>query len=143
MNRDEIAGLLDRLNEDPAETAAALRALWTERHGPLAFIVNFLARRPETGAAFLLKAGDVLHDRRVLDAKTNELIASAVAATLRCDFCMHSHIEAARAAGATFEEVLQALLVAGAICETSSFAHSFRVLQRIEEKRAGDKKATS
>jgi hypothetical protein len=30
---------------------------------------------------------------------------------------------------------LQALVVGGAICEMSSFAHSFRVLQRIEEKR--------
>ncbi len=38
---------------------------------------------------------------------------------------------------------VQALLVAGAICETSSFAHSFRVLQRIEEKRARDAKAGS
>lgn len=135
MDREELVKTLDRLAEDAPETAEALRALWTERHGRIPFIIDFLARRPETGVAFLLKANDVLHDTRVLDAKSNELIATAVAAALRCDFCMHAHIEAARAAGATLEEVLQALLVAGAICETSSFAHSFRVLQRIEEKR--------
>lgn len=143
MDREELSRTLDRLGENTAETAEALRALWVERHGRIPFIADFLARRPEAAVAFLLKGDGVLHDTRVLDARTNELIALAVAAALRCDFCMQAHIEAARAAGATFEEVLQALLVAGAICETSSFAHSFRVLQRLEEKRERDAKAGS
>lgn len=143
MDREELSKILDRLGEDTAGTAQAFQALWTERHGRIPFIADFLARRPETGIAFMLKADNVLHDTRVLDAKTNELIASAVAAALRCDFCTHAHVEAARAAGATFEEVLQALLVAGAICETSSFAHSFRVLQRLEDKQARDAGAGS
>lgn len=134
MDRSELAAFLERLEANPVESAEALRALWSERHGRLPFVAEFLARRPEAGTAFLMKAHDVLYDTRVLDKKTNELIASAVAASLRCDYCMHAHIEAAHASGATFDEILQALLIAGAICETSSFSHSFRVLQRIEDK---------
>jgi AhpD family alkylhydroperoxidase len=135
VDRRELAEFVERLNANPTESAEALRALWSERHERIPFVADFLARRPEAGTAFLLKAHDVLYDTRVLDRKTNELIASAVAAALRCDYCMHAHIEAARASGGTFDEILQALLIAGAICETSSFSHSFRVLQRIEDKR--------
>jgi len=44
-----------------------------------------------------------------LDAKTRELIALAVAVTLRCDSCIASHASAARQAGATESELSEAL----------------------------------
>lgn len=135
MKREEIAELLDCVAENPAETAEALRALWTERRGGIPVVAQILARRPGAALSFLLKMDGIFGEESVLDKKTKELIAIAVAAALRCDYCMQAHVPAALAAGATTDEVMQAMLVAGAICESSSFAHSLRILQRVDDAR--------
>ena len=44
-----------------------------------------------------------------LDAKTRELIALAVAITLRCDGCIDAHTQEAIKAGASKEEISEAL----------------------------------
>ena len=50
-----------------------------------------------------------------LDAKTRELIALAVAVTTRCDGCITVHTDAAIKAGASKEEIAEALGVAVAL----------------------------
>ena len=47
-----------------------------------------------------------------LDAKTRELIALAVAVTLRCDGCVNAYSESAVKAGASKDEIVDALGVA-------------------------------
>ena len=47
-----------------------------------------------------------------LDARTRELIAVAVAITLRCDGCITAHTDAARKLGTTTKEIAEALGVA-------------------------------
>ncbi|MDP9465324.1 MAG: carboxymuconolactone decarboxylase family protein [Actinomycetota bacterium] len=47
-----------------------------------------------------------------LDAKTKELIALGISVTLRCDGCIASHARGAARAGASREEVAEALGVA-------------------------------
>lgn len=47
----------------------------------------------------------------VLDLKTKELIKVVVASVKRCDHCTTSHIKMALAAGATKEEITEALLI--------------------------------
>ena len=47
-----------------------------------------------------------------LDVKTKELIALAIAVTERCDGCIASHAEASARAGATRDEVAEAIGVA-------------------------------
>ena len=51
----------------------------------------------------------------MLVAKTRELIALAVAVTLRCDGCIAVHTEAAIKNGATKEEIAEVLGVATAV----------------------------
>jgi AhpD family alkylhydroperoxidase len=63
-----------------------------------------------------------------LDAKTRELIALAVAVTLRCDGCITVHIDAARKLGATKEEVAEALGVAVSINAGAAIVYSARTL---------------
>lgn len=46
---------------------------------------------------------------KALDVKTKELIALAIAVAIRCDDCIAFHVKAARHAGASREEVLEAL----------------------------------
>jgi AhpD family alkylhydroperoxidase len=56
-------------------------------------------------AAGALKAG-------ALDTKTKELISLAIGVTVRCDPCIAFHAKAARAAGATREEVMETVATA-------------------------------
>jgi AhpD family alkylhydroperoxidase len=48
----------------------------------------------------------------VLDAKTKELIALSIAIVVRCDGCIAFHVHDAIKAGATREEIVEALNVA-------------------------------
>jgi AhpD family alkylhydroperoxidase len=50
-------------------------------------------------------------ETRILDAKTKELIALAVAVSVRCDGCIGFHAKKARALGITREELAEALSV--------------------------------
>lgn len=66
---------------------------------------------PETMTAFsaLHKAGG---SDGVLDVKTKELIALSIAVAVRCDGCIAFHVHDAMKAGATREEIVDALGVA-------------------------------
>jgi AhpD family alkylhydroperoxidase len=63
-----------------------------------------------------------------LDAKTRELIAVAIAVTMRCDGCIGVHTDRAINAGATREEVAEALGVAVTLNAGAALAYSARVL---------------
>jgi AhpD family alkylhydroperoxidase len=63
-----------------------------------------------------------------LDAKTRELIALAVAVTTRCDGCITLHSAAAARAGASQEEVAEALSVAIALNAGAALVYSARAL---------------
>jgi AhpD family alkylhydroperoxidase len=63
-----------------------------------------------------------------LDAKTRELIAIAVAISLRCDGCIAVHTDAARKLGATPEEIAEALGVAVSINAGAAVVYSTRAL---------------
>ncbi|OLL31665.1 alkylhydroperoxidase [Burkholderia sp. SRS-W-2-2016] len=63
-----------------------------------------------------------------LDAKTRELIALAVAVTTRCDGCIAVHSAAAVKAGASRDEVAEALSVAIALNAGAALVYSARAL---------------
>ena len=63
-----------------------------------------------------------------LDAKIRELISLAVAVTTRCDGCIAFHSVAAKNAGATREELAEALSVAIAMNAGAALTYSARTL---------------
>ncbi len=63
-----------------------------------------------------------------LDAKTRELIALAVAITLRCDGCISVHSDAARKLGVNREEIAEALGVAISVNAGAALVYSTRTL---------------
>jgi AhpD family alkylhydroperoxidase len=63
-----------------------------------------------------------------LDAKTRELIALAVAVTLRCDGCINTHTEAAVHAGASKDEIVDALGVAVMVNAGAAMVYSGHVV---------------
>jgi AhpD family alkylhydroperoxidase len=67
-----------------------------------------------------------------LDAKTRELMALAVAISLRCDGCITVHTEAARKTGATKEEIAEAMGVAVSVNAGAALVYSTRTLDALD-----------
>jgi len=67
-----------------------------------------------------------------LDEKVRELIALAVAITLRCDGCITVHTAAARERGATKEEIAEALGVAVSLNAGAAVVYSTRALDAFD-----------
>jgi AhpD family alkylhydroperoxidase len=68
--------------------------------------------------------------------KVRQLISLAVAVTTRCDGCIVIHTEAALKAGASREEVSEALGVAVAMNAGAALVYSTRVLDAVVSKNA-------
>ena len=68
--------------------------------------------------------------------KYRELIAIAVACTTQCPYCIGAHAEAARAAGATREEVAEAAFIAAALRAGGAATHGAMALKLFD--REGD-----
>ena len=66
---------------------------------------------PDTMRAFTRLHKATVSDG-VLDAKTKELLALAIAVNVRCDGCIAFHVHDALQAGATRDEIMEALGVA-------------------------------
>ncbi len=71
-----------------------------------------------------------------LGEKTRQLLSLAVAVTTRCDGCIVVHTEAALKAGATKEEIGEALGVAVAMNAGAALVYSARVLDAADAKSA-------
>lgn len=69
---------------------------------------------------------------RHLDQKTRELISLAVSVTTRCEGCIDAHARKAKAAGATREEIAEALGVAIALNAGAALTYSLHVLDAVE-----------
>jgi len=67
-----------------------------------------------------------------LDAKMRELIALAVAVTLRCQGCIDAHSRKAKAAGASREEIAEALGVAIALNAGAALTYSLHALDAVD-----------
>ncbi len=67
-----------------------------------------------------------------LGAKTRELISLAVAVTTRCDGCITIHTDNALKAGASREEVAEALGVAMAMNAGAALIYSLRALDAFD-----------
>jgi AhpD family alkylhydroperoxidase len=66
---------------------------------------------PETAEAFGQMRNSIFKDG-FLDIKTKELIAIASSVLMRCQFCVDVHSQRAVSAGATKEEIAEAISVA-------------------------------
>jgi len=69
-----------------------------------------------------------------LGEKTRQLISLAVAVTTHCDGCIVAHTDAALKAGASREEIAEALGVAVSMNAGAALVYSTRVLDAVEAK---------
>ena len=87
---------------------------------------------PETMAAFQALQASVFADG-ALPAKTKQIIAVAVAHVTQCRQCIEAHTRAATRAGATAEELMEAVWVAAEMRAGGAYAHSTFMLAALEE----------
>lgn len=69
----------------------------------------------------------------VLDEKTKQLIAVAVAHVTQCPYCIKSHVPQALRKGASKEEIMEAIWVASEMRAGAAYAHANIALQAMED----------
>ena len=106
---------------------------WSDYRKQLAAGVKEIGQlSPDTVKGYMnLSAAGQKMDR--LGAKVRELIALAVAVSLRCDGCITVNTEAAIKQGATKEDIAEALGVAAAVNAGAALVYSARVLDAFKE----------
>ena len=90
---------------------------------------------PDTQAAFDAFSRQVFGDG-ALDTKTKQLIAVAVAHVTQCPYCIQGHTKAALRAGATPQELTEAVWVAAEMRAGGAYAHSTLMLATMAEEQA-------
>ena len=103
-----------------------------EETGEIPLIYKKMAKRPEVLISHLLYKCAVT-ETSTLEPKIVELICLAVGSALNCPHCTEYHMRAAKAKGATKEEILEAVLLAGSLAQASVLADAYRVLEADEE----------
>lgn len=90
------------------------------------------ALAPENERTFQAFSKQVFADG-ALDAKTKQLIAVAVAHVTQCPYCIRAHTKSALRAGATSEQLMEAIWVAAEMRAGGAFAHANLALETMEE----------
>jgi AhpD family alkylhydroperoxidase len=87
---------------------------------------------PEADAAFKAFGQKVFADG-ALPAKTKQIIAVAVAHVTQCPYCIKGHTKATLQHGATEQELMEAIWVAGEIRAGGAFAHATLAITEMRE----------
>ena len=119
---------LSRIVEAGTDEACAgwMKAIEQE-YGKIPLIFRRMAERPEVLVSHLLYK-DAVSKTSPLDPKQIELICLAVGAALKCVHCTGYHMQAALKMGASREEILETVLLAGLISNSSVLANAYRVI---------------
>ena len=102
-------------------------------YGRVPLVFKRMGERPEVLISHLLYKGTVAQTSP-LDPKYVELISMAVGAALKCPHCTSYHMQAATRMGATREEILEVILIAGMISNSSVLANAYRIFDEKIEK---------
>jgi alkylhydroperoxidase/carboxymuconolactone decarboxylase family protein len=98
------------------------------RRSNLNQVANLKKWAPEAFQALIHFSNTAVKEGK-LSAKLKELIAVAVAHTTECPYCIDKHTKAAQKAGATMEELSEAILVAAAMRAGGAYAHMANMIE--------------
>jgi AhpD family alkylhydroperoxidase len=101
--------------------------------GSVAKLGKLYELKPELLQAFMAFDAKVFADG-VLSTKNKELIAVACAHITQCPYCIDGHTKKAKKAGATPEELAEAIFVAVSLRAGGGLAHSCIAIEALEEK---------
>lgn len=121
------------LENGAKETAQSWMDAILEDNGRIPLIFERMAERPEVLISHLLYKTAVLKTS-TLEPKYVELISIAVSSALRCNHCTDYHVQAAIRKGATKDEILESILIAGLTSQSTVLADAYRTYaESIEE----------
>jgi len=120
-----VAGLAPTAWADDASAQATYRDI--ER--TLGSVPGFFKQFPESGiaGAWAEFKSVQLNPKTGLDGKTKELIGLAVAAQIPCHYCVYFHTAAAKANGATEEDIREAVAMAAIARHWSTVLNGMQV----------------
>jgi AhpD family alkylhydroperoxidase len=89
------------------------------------FMRNYKTNSPDILAAYANFSNTVFadDDARAVPKKYRELMAVAVGISKQCEYCIEAHTRAAQRAGATEEEIAEAVWVASAVGAGAAYTH--------------------
>jgi len=114
----------------------ALTALIEKNRGRLGFLLSALRKRPRVFNQFVMRGLSLYAEPQALDRKTAELVAASAASALRCEHCLEAHMARAVEEGASLDEVMDVLLISGAIADSSTLSVALRKFRQLEGKLA-------
>jgi AhpD family alkylhydroperoxidase len=88
---------------------------------------------PDDFNAWLGLNNAVGRENGAIPRKYRELIAVAVALTAQCPYCIEAHSKAAKAAGASREEIVEATFVAAALKAGAAATHGAMALKFFDQ----------
>jgi AhpD family alkylhydroperoxidase len=104
-------------------------------HPDRAFIPQLRRSAPTEFAAYgEFSAAALKNENGKLDLKTRELIAIGVALTTQCEMCLESHVAAAHEAGATREEIAEAVFVSAALRAGGAVTHGMKAMRMLADQ---------
>jgi AhpD family alkylhydroperoxidase len=125
--KERLAEIQALLAENPQELGAALLEFFQEQYGGTGFLLRTLAEEnPDVMVRYVLDEDRLLGPPRMLDPKVQELVALASATALQCDHCIKAHIGSALSNGATWQEILDTILIAAHTTESSVLSVALR-----------------
>ncbi|MDR3102807.1 MAG: carboxymuconolactone decarboxylase family protein [Methanocalculaceae archaeon] len=118
------------------EIAVEWLARVEDEYGAAPLIYKKLAASPEALISHLLYKNAVMQISS-LEPRVIELISLAVGAALRCDHCTAYHMQVAKKIGISKEEILETVLVAGLLANSSVLANAYRVIPEASTEPCG------
>lgn len=105
-------------------------------HDPvdLRFLKQMGKLAPNEFTAWLNLDKIVAREDGAIPRKYRELIALAVACTTQCPYCIEVHVKAAKAAGASREEVTESSFIAAALRAGGAATHGAMALKFYEQE---------
>lgn len=122
------------------DTGMAAEETYKEIEAALGAVPTFVKMYPKAGVAGAWAlTRDLEFSPTTLDAKTKALIGVAVAAQIPCEYCVWSDTNAARAAGATDEEIAEAVGMAALTRHWSTVFHGLQIdLETFKQELGGE-----
>ncbi len=137
MEKTTKEEFVERLAQIVARGADVTADTWMREieveYGRVPLIFKRMGERPEVLISHLLYKGTVAQTSP-LDPKYVELISLGVGAALKCPHCTGYHMQAALKMGASREEILEVILLAGMISNSSVLANSYRIFDEKMER---------
>lgn len=114
-------------NESRDETVDRILGKIRKFYGFVPVTSQVLSEKPDVFIPYSSLSGAIFEGESEFDRKTKHLLALAASAALGSEHCMRNQIKDAVANGATEEEVLEVMVIAGYMGMTRVQSYAFRV----------------